>query len=213
MTAKFDMNRMIKEIANKRLSPYEIFQKGKSRTFLRDMGWYTILIEFQPSLGSQGTYLNIGADFNFYPRENFAFSYGYRQREFEDFKNSEQLSILVNELCDLSIKKVKQICNEFRNIPSALTALQKEKLDNTWRIYEMGILYAFSQNLEAAKQNLKKVSLEKCEYDWQVERKTVTDNILNWIDNNSFTQNMTNLIAETRKLKKLPKVNLDTLTK
>ena len=76
-----DHNKLIKKIAKQQLEPFGIHQKGQSRTFLFDRGWYTIIIEFQPSSYSKRTYLNIGLDFNFYPRNYFAFGFGYQKTE------------------------------------------------------------------------------------------------------------------------------------
>jgi len=103
-------------------------QQGQSRTFLYDKGWFTIIIEFQPSSLSKGTCLNSGVDFNFYPRDYFAFGYGYRETGFEEFNDEEQFNKLVNELCDLTIKRVQQLDQKFTDIWTALKTFEKEKL-------------------------------------------------------------------------------------
>lgn len=54
---------------------------------------------------------------------------------------------------------------------------------------------------------------EKCEHEWEIERKRVTDEIINWIhDRPNFSDNIKNLIHETRQLKKLPTMTLDDMT-
>ena len=213
MTTQIDHNKLLKKIAKERLKPYGIFQKGQSRTFLYDRGWFTIVIEFQPSSWSKGTYLNIGVDFNFYPRDNFAFGFGYREKGFEEFKDEEQYTKLVNELCDLTIKRVQELNENFIDIWTALKTSDTENESNIWRIYEVAILNAVASNIDDARKLLTIVSKTKCEYDWQIERKKLTDELLDWLAESPVSlDKIKNIIIETRELKKLPKMTLENIT-
>ena len=213
MTTQIDHNKVLKKIAKERLKPYGIFQQGQSRTFLYDKGWFTIVIEFQPSSYSKGTYLNIGVDFNFYPRDYFAFGYGYREKGLDEYIDEEQFRKSVNDLCDLTIKRVQELDLKFQDIWTALKTAEKEKGDDTWRLYEVAILNAMTSNFEKAKKQLNQVSNEKCEYNWEIQRKQLTDELINWtFDSPTFLENIKNLITQTRQLKKLPTMKLDNLT-
>jgi hypothetical protein len=212
MTTQIDHNKLLKKIAKERLKPYEIVQQGQSRTFLYDRGWFTIVIEFQPSSWSKGTYLNIGVDFNFYPRDYFAFGYGYREKGFEEFKDEEQFNKLVNELCELTIKRVQELEQKFTDLWTALKTVEKEKADDTWRIYEVAILNILTSNFDKARKQLFQVSKTNCEYDWEIERKKVADELLDWLkEKPRDLDKIENLINKTRQLKKLPTVTLDNL--
>ncbi len=213
MTTQIDHNKLLKKIAKERLKPYGIFQQGQSRTFLYDRGWFTIVIEFQPSSYSKGTYLNIGVDFNFYPRDYFAFGYGYREKGFEEFNDEEQFNKLVNELCKLTIKRVQELEQKFTDVWTALKTADKEKADNTWIIYEVAILNILTSNFDEARKRLFQVSKTKCEYDWEIERKKVADELLDWLkEKPGDLDKIENLINKTRQLKKLPTVTLHNLT-
>lgn len=213
MTTQIDHNKLLKKIAKERLKPYGIFQQGQSRTFLYDKGWWTIVIEFQPSSYSKGTYLNIGVDFNFYPRDYFAFGYGYREKGFEEFNDEEQFNKLVNELCKLTIKRVQELEQKFTDVWTAQKTADKEKADNTWIIYEVAILNILTSNFDEARKRLFQVSKTKCEYDWEIERKKVADELLDWLkEKPGDLDKIENLINKTRQLKKLPTVTLHNLT-
>ena len=213
MTIEFDHNKLLKKLAKERLKPFGIFQQGQSRTFLYDKGWFTIVIEFQPCSWSKGTYLNIGVDFNFYPRDYFAFGYGYREKGFEEFKDEEQFNKLVNELCDLTIKRVQELDQKFQDIWTALKTVDKDKGEDTWRLYEVAILNAMASDFEKARKQFKQMSKEKCLYEWEIERKQVIDELINWTnDSPVFLDNIKILINKTRQLKKLPTMTLDHLT-
>lgn len=210
---QIDHNKLLKKIAKKRLKPYGIFQQGQSRTFLYDKGWFTIVIEFQPSSFSKGTYLNVNVDFNFYPRNYFAYSYGNRESGFEEFNSEEQFTKLVNDLCDLTIKRVRELELKFMDFSTALKTIKKEKGDSTWDLYEISVLNILNGNSEKALKQLRKVSKEKCEYDWEIERKKVTDDLIDWLkETPKNLDRIRNLINETRQLKKLPTLMHDDLS-
>ncbi len=213
MTTQIDHNKLLKKIAKERLKPYGIFQQGQSQTFLYDRGWFTIVIEFQPSSWSKGTYLNIGVDFNFYPRDYFAFGYGYREKGFEEFKDEEQFKKLVNELCELTIKRVQELEQKFIDVWTALKTMNKEKSDDTLRIYEVAVLNILTSNFDKARKQFSQVSKSKCEYDWEIERKKVADELIDWLHEIPMDlDKIQNLINKIRQLKKLPIVTLDNLT-
>lgn len=213
MKTQIDHNKLLKKTAKERLKPYGIIQQGQSRTFLYDKGWFTIVIEFQPSSWSKGTYLNIGVDFNFYPRDYFAFGYGYREKGFEEFKSEDQYNKSVNELCDLIIKRVQELDQKFIDIWTALKTADREKENDTWRIYEVAVLNILTSNFDKARKQLIQVSKAKCEYDWEIERKKVTDELIDWLQERpTDLEKIENLINKTRQLKKLPTVTFDYLT-
>jgi hypothetical protein len=213
MTEETDHNKLLKKIAKERLKPHGIFQQGQSRSFLFDRGWFTIVIEFQPSSWSKGTYLNIGVDFNFYPRDYFAFRYGYREKGFEKFKDAEQFSSLVNDLCDLTIKRVQELDLKFKDIWTALKTVEREKETDTWTLYELAVLNALTGNYDKALKQFNQVANLKCESDWEIQRNQVAQELITSLkDKSKVLNDIKNIITKTRQLKKLPNVTLDDLT-
>ena len=70
-----------------------------------------------------------------------------------------------------------------------------------------------TSNFDKARKQLFQVSKSKCEYDWEVERKKVADELIDWLQENPTNlDKIKYLINETRQLKKLPTVTLDNLT-
>ena len=61
MSADSQHNRIIARAAKRRLEPLGCLQKGRSRTWIDDHGWWIGVVEFQPSGWSKGSYLNVGA--------------------------------------------------------------------------------------------------------------------------------------------------------
>ena len=79
-----DHNKIINQVAKSVLAPHGFFQKGRSRTWLYDCGYFFVQIEFQPSGWERGSYCNVGIGFLFeYTdglNETIAFNYGYEKR-------------------------------------------------------------------------------------------------------------------------------------
>jgi Domain of unknown function (DUF4304) len=210
MQNNIDHNKLIKKIAKERLKPHGIFQQGKSRTFLYDNGWYIIVIEFQPSSWSKGTFLNIGVDFNFYPRDYLAFSYGYREKDFVELKTQQHFESVIHQMCDLILLKVNELNYKFRDIGSSINTLDKDTLKDTWRLFNLSILKVISNDFEGSKKLLEMVCLDKCDRDWEFERKKVATEILSWMsDDTILFDKLKELINTTRGLKKLPLIPIE----
>ncbi len=181
-----------------------IIQQDKLRTFLYDNSWWTIVIEFQPSAYSKGSYLNIGLDFNFYPRNYFAFTYGYREKEFQAANDETQFNIIISNYCDLIIKRVDELKLKFRDPLTATDTFKKQFKDDLWDSLPLGVLYGLTGNVSASKKHLEKVINSKTEYDYEIERQKVATEILDWtVDRHTFLSNIKDVINKTRQLKKL----------
>ncbi|MFX1259484.1 MAG: hypothetical protein ACFFAN_16645 [Promethearchaeota archaeon] len=209
-------NNIIKSIAKNRFNPFGILQDGNSRTFLDDNNWFTIIIEFQPSSWSRGTYLNVGANFHFYPRDYFTFEYGSREVGFKKYNGDDtQFSKYIEDLCDIALKKVKQIRNEFRNPRNALKVLKKTiKKANLWNVYNIGILFGINQNFKKCQQLLSQITNFTVKEDWHIERKQFVEKILKIMQtSDKFKDRLEDIIIKTRKLKKLPQISKKELWK
>ena len=78
MSAAHPHTKLITGAARALLRPMGIVQKGRSRTWYDDQGWWVGLIEFQPSSWSRGSYLNVGVQWLWDTRSTSlsAFMYG-----------------------------------------------------------------------------------------------------------------------------------------
>jgi hypothetical protein len=69
-------SKIIAEAAKETLEPLGIFQKGRSRSWIDDRGWWIVNIEFQPSGNSKGSYLNVAAMWLWDENDFFTFDFG-----------------------------------------------------------------------------------------------------------------------------------------
>ena len=98
-------DRIIKKAASEILVPLGLFQKGQSRCWLDDNGWYITQVEFQPSAWSKGAYLNVGVSFLWKKSkaldETLSFDIGYRENAFVEFSGDE--AAFYGKMVDMSV--------------------------------------------------------------------------------------------------------------
>ncbi len=69
-------------------------------------------------------------------------------------------------------------------------------------------------NFDLSKKLLNEIIEADCDRDWEIKRKEKCIEIRSWFESNqNITENLGNLVNETRSLKKLPKIDFDSLLK
>lgn len=127
MQTDVDHNKIIKRIANATLKPNGLFQKGTSRVWIDDNGWYLIIVEFQPSAWSKGTYLNVGIHYLWDEQEYLSFDYGNRVAGFAAFDgNEDKFTEDVERLSKMAMDRVVEY-RKFRDLEHARTSILQRK--------------------------------------------------------------------------------------
>lgn len=116
-------NQIIKQLCKDILLPLGVFQKGTSRTYIDDNGYFFTVIEFQPSAHRKGTYLNVALHFLWNEQEYFSFDFPFgpdiRVKNFIEYRHDEQFTrevtqyvqeaaaqvLFYRNLCDIEIAK------------------------------------------------------------------------------------------------------------
>lgn len=75
-----DHNSLIKAKAKEILVPAGFRQKGSSRLWYKREGWWSCVVEFQPSSFAKGSFLNVSACLHWFPRDHFSFDLGSREK-------------------------------------------------------------------------------------------------------------------------------------
>lgn len=132
------INKIIKRSC-KEIFPVDVFQKGSSRVYLDDNGYYFTMIEFQPYSLKKGTFLNIGLSFLFNNADYLSFSYAYNNntrvgREFIEFKDERQFENEVQEYIDRANQYILKY-RTFQDINYAKDYMIKELDDSNWNPY------------------------------------------------------------------------------
>jgi len=116
-------NRLITQAAREILRPQGLFQKGTSRIWIDDNGWFLTLVEFQPSSWEKGTYLNVGACYLWNRQDHLSFDMGYREKGFVSFQQDpEGFPDAVRALTAHALKRVLDY-RALRRLPCAKEVL------------------------------------------------------------------------------------------
>ena len=93
-TDKNRHSKIIRSLCKEILIPMGVFQKGNSRIYFDDNGYYLTMLEFQPSSWDRGSYLNVGVYFLWNTYDYFSFDaytgISDRVGRFVPYKSDEQ---------------------------------------------------------------------------------------------------------------------------
>lgn len=139
-----NINKIIKKLCTE-IFPEDVFQKGNSRIYLDDNGYYFTVIEFQPYSLKKGTFLNIGLSFFFNKNNYLTFSYSYKgktriRKKFIEYKNDEQFEKDIKKYVKLANKYLLKY-REFKDINYAQKYIVNRLNDNNWNPYIKSMFY------------------------------------------------------------------------
>ena len=103
-------DQIIKQLCKDILLPIGVFQKGTSRTYIDDNGYFFTVIEFQPSAYAKGTHLNVALHFLWNERDHISFDFPFgadiRVKNFVEYQNDEQFTHEVTKYVQEAAKQV-----------------------------------------------------------------------------------------------------------
>ncbi len=112
------------------LGPLGATQMGRSRTWLDDNRWWLGVIEFQPSSWGRGSYLNVGVDWLWTPKDYLSFDFGGRVDvpgggEFLEYESEEQFAPLARKLAGAAAEQMLHYRELFPTIEATAATLRK----------------------------------------------------------------------------------------
>lgn len=126
------------------LAPLGLRQQGRSRTWFDDHGWWLIVVEFQPSSWSKGTYLNVGAMWLWREIDSFAFEYGNRLGDFTAADDLKLFRDEVRAIAQRAASRVSQLRTELATPARVARLLSPIAGDNRFRLLHAGIAAALA---------------------------------------------------------------------
>lgn len=119
---------LLTRAAKATLMPLGFRQKGRSRVWLGDRGYWLCVVEFQPSGFSKGSYLNTSAHWLWRPSDALSFDYQLpdMQRPFISFESIEQFEPLAAELAVLAASESKRLDDQFSSFKDVARLLVEQ---------------------------------------------------------------------------------------
>ncbi|MFF8413885.1 hypothetical protein [Streptomyces omiyaensis] len=169
MTATSPATRLVTAAAREVLRPLGLQQRGRSRTWIDDHGWWLGVVEFQPGR-SDGSYLNVGVMWLWQDRDHLSFDAGGREPGFERFVNPAQFALDAQSLARRAAALVRENRARFVDLPSTTAFLtsQKSRPDHFWDGYHAGVAAGLSGRTTTARHHLDRVLAEDAFAPWMV---------------------------------------------
>lgn len=146
-----NINKIIKKLC-KEIFPDDVFQKGNSRVYLDDNGYYFTMIEFQPYSFKKGTFLNAGLSFFFNKNDYLSFSYAYNNdsrigKTFIEYTDDEQFEKDVRKYVELAKDYILKY-RAFADMDYAKQYIIKDLNDDNWNPYIKSMLCFLTDDAE-----------------------------------------------------------------
>lgn len=223
MTATSPATRLATHAARQVLQPMGLKQKGRSRTWIDDHGWWLIVAEFQPSGFSQGTYLNVGVNWLWWAKKHLSFDYGNRVRwtttmdpiqltdgdrhtnDFVAYQDEHQFDDAVRAVCHVAARRVAELRDLFTDVPSTAQALNAHATtDQGWPSYHAGVAAGLSGDAATARSRLLHVAHGPPTSPWQEELVRDARDLSELLDDHpAFVERVTNTVVQARALLRL----------
>jgi hypothetical protein len=83
-------DKIVKRAASEVLVPFGVFQKGQSRTWIDDNGWFLTIIEFRPSDWGKGAHLHVGLHYLWNNSGSLTIDYSGTDSSRADYTGSDE---------------------------------------------------------------------------------------------------------------------------
>jgi hypothetical protein len=117
---------IIRVAARAHLVPLGFKQKGRSRTWLRDHGWWLAVVEFQPSSWSKGSHLNVACMWLWHSQDHIAFHVCERLGRYAEFLDEANFASAADNLARLAAGGTIKNEQQFQVFTQYLPTLRRE---------------------------------------------------------------------------------------
>lgn len=207
-------SRIISKVAKQIFKPHGLEQKGQSRTWYDDQGFYTTIVEFQPHKWEHGAFLNIGVNFHWYVQEYTSFDIGYRETGFEKFETAEQFTSKIEDMVRLAIDKALSYRQQLIDLDTVKKNILAHNFisDTLWGNYHKGVICGLTNDAEGLNKYFDALLLVDHDVEWANELKSKVRQLKKIVsDNLKFKNEILSIIHESRSLKKLKTMEIKLL--
>ena len=139
-----------------------VVQKGRSRTWLDDHGWWLGVVEFQPSSWSRGSYLNVGVMWLWRPGDDHYvyFELGHRVEGLVVFESEDQFEPEARRLATRAADELQRYRSAIPDLAAAAKILRREAMMRRgwWPRWDAALAHALLGEHEEAARLFRKVA-------------------------------------------------------
>lgn len=200
-------SKLLNQAAEEILGALGLFQHGRSRTWFDDRGWWLIVVSFEPSSWSKGSYLNVAAMWLWDKKDYVSFDVGGRVEQFVRFENEAQFWPEARRLALSARTHVLQLRERFSSISQTARFLNSyaSKTPTPWPMFHAAVALGYAGESNDAERWFRKLHQMKAEYDWQQALQVAAREFASLLhDGPAFRSRLREEIVAARKLLKLP---------
>ncbi|MFE3970113.1 hypothetical protein [Stenotrophomonas sp. YIM B13575] len=198
-------SRMITAAARTVLRPLGCVQKGRSRIWLDDQGWWIGVVEFQPSSWGKGSHLNVGACWLWHEKNFVSFDAGDRVESFHEFISEEQFSAAAMLLARRAAQEVLALRERFPSVAHASAWMTANASPTLWNTYHSAVSAGLAGEVERSGLLFAEVIADPYDAAWAVELKQRSVVLQRCLESGlGFEQEIAATIGRTRAALGLP---------
>jgi hypothetical protein len=148
-------SRLLTLAAREVLRPMGLIQRGRSRIWLDDQGWWIGLVEFQPSAWSRGSYLNVGVSWPWHPTDapSLYFELSHRVGGFVEFESEAQFQPEARRLATRAAEEIGGLRVRLATVRSAAQTLRESVGDDEgWPAWHAAVAWGLGGEQRSAKR-------------------------------------------------------------
>lgn len=207
-------SKIIIKVAKQIFKPHGLEQKGQSRTWYDDQGFYTTVIEFQPHKWNHGAFLNVGINFHWYVQEYISFDIGYRETGFEKFETAKEFTSRIEYMVRLALDKALSYRQQLIDLNAAKKTILAHDFtsDTLWGNYHKGIICGLTNDTDRLHAHFDALLSVDHDAEWANELKSKVRQLKGIAsDYPKFKSEIISTILESRNLKKLNTMEIELL--
>jgi hypothetical protein len=195
----FDHNKLITAAAKQALSPLGLKRSGKSRLWYDDHAWWCIIVEFQPSSWSKGTYLNVGVSWLLFEKAYWTFDVGHREHGFSQARGEQQFSDVLSAIVNHATDRVRAYRDKFATIQNANSYFQSIELRSRWDQYHAAPTATLAGDIPSARKHFDSLLAQPRPFGWQNGLYFRANDLSRIIENKPwFLDSVTGIVHRTR---------------
>ncbi len=187
-----------------------LMQKGRSRTWLDDHGWWLCVVEFQPSGWSRGSYLNVGCCWLWKVKNYLSFDEGGRLESFAGIENEAQFATVSDQLSERAAGEVNRYRKMFNDVNAVAEHYSRHRPNGFWPSFDAAVACAVGGLVDEAHRFFSAVIAADGDHDWTLAAKQdakALDALA--ADTNRFRKVAEARVQQTRALLKLAPMSIN----
>ena len=191
------------------MKPAGFIQKGRSRFWYRDFGWYAVSAEFQPSSWSRGTYFNLAVSWLWYPNDCWSFDHDVRRVPFVEYICPTTFQDAALKMAHSAVVYADTKKDAFATLNSAYRTVSNANLGGRANLHT-GILASLAGHTVIGANLIRRAMITDPEYDWHHDLNLYATDLLSNLDHPSRLCAWLNAkVAENRSNLKLQQLGLN----